>query len=113
MDKAGKLLQERVKMFQEGNSDGIYDLYHSKSDLKKFFHSKEVYKEHFSKLILLSVPESVEFYKILYNNDEVEVLYLEIILNKESGDLNKFYTKTTLKEENGSLKIMCEKRESC
>lgn len=113
MEQAGKLLLDRIRMYQEGNSDGIYDLYHSESDFKKFFNTKEVYSEHFSKLILSGVPESIEFYKILYNNDSVEVLYLEVVFDKENGDYKKYYTKTILKEEQGSLKIVREIRESC
>ncbi len=112
MIKAEELLKKRVEYFNDRDFESIYNIYSKESELKQFFCTKESYKEHFFKLINHILPESVEIYKVLYNNSSVEILYIEKARDLLKDSIINFYTKTYFILEDNTWKILKEERES-
>ncbi|MCI6475962.1 MAG: hypothetical protein MSA07_09730 [Mucispirillum sp.] len=112
MIKAENILQKRIEYFKNKEYEKIYDIYSLESEFRRYFENKEIYKEHFEKLIDTLVPESVEIYKVLYNNERAEILFLEKLRDLKEDKLINCYSKSYLVLENGSWKILKEIRES-
>lgn len=58
------------------------------------------------------IPESIEIYKVLYNNESAEILFLEKIRDLKENKLVYCYSKSYFVLEEGSWKILKEIRES-
>ena len=92
MIKAENILQKRIEYFKNKEYEKIYDIYSPQSEFRRYFESKDIYKEHFEKLIDTLVPESVEIYKVLYNNESAEILFLEKLREEELEEIRKEYS---------------------
>lgn len=112
MIKAENVLQKRVKYFKNKEYEKIYDIYSIDSDFRRYFETSEKYGEHFSSLIETLIPESVEIYKVLYNNESAEILFLEKLRDLKEDKLIYCYSKSYFVLEEGSWKILKEIRES-
>ncbi len=112
MIKAENILQKRIEYFKNKEYEKIYDIYSLESEFRRYFESKEIYKEHFEKLIDTLMPESVEIYKVLYNNESAEILFLEKLRDLKEDKLINCYSKSFFVLEDGSWKILKEIRES-
>ena len=91
MIKAENILQKRIEYFKNKEYEKIYDIYSLESEFRRYFENKEIYKEHFEKLIDTLVPESVEIYKVLYNNliRSIPSNLVAIIFNYKKKDFFK------------------------
>ncbi len=58
------------------------------------------------------IPESIEIYKVLYNNESAEILFLEKLRDLKEDKLIYCYSKSYFVLEEGSWKILKEIRES-
>ena len=58
------------------------------------------------------IPESIEIYKVLYNNESAEILFLEKLRDLKENKLIYCYSKSYFVLEEGSWKILKEIRES-
>ncbi len=112
MIKVEDILKNRVTYFKNKDFESIYDIYSRESEFKQYFSSKEMYKDHFFKLIELISPVSVEIYKVLYNNERAEVLYLEKAEHIENNTTVFYYSKAYFVLEDNIWKIEREERES-
>lgn len=112
MIKAENILQKRIEYFKNKEYEKIYDIYSLESEFRRYFESKEIYKEHFEKLIDTLVPESVEIYKVLYNNEWAEILFVENVRSLEDDVIITYYVKAFFQQENGQWKLQQEQRET-
>lgn len=112
MTKAENVLQKRVEYFKNKEYKKIYDIYSTGSDFRSYFETCDKYGEHFNSLIETLMPESVEIYKVLYNNDSAEILFLEKLRDLKEDKLIYCYSKSYFVLEEGSWKILKEIRES-
>lgn len=112
MIKAENILQKRVEYFKNKEYKKIYDIYSTGSEFRRYFETSDKYGEHFNNLIETLMPESVEIYKILYNNESAEILFLEKIRDLKEDKLIHCYSKSYFVLEEGSWKILKEIRES-
>lgn len=113
MEEIKNILIKRADDFRKGDYKSVFDLYAPDSDFRRFFPDEISYGEHFSKLIRLNLPESIEIYKVLADNNTAEVLYTEKIKSLESGCITIYYSKTEFERFDMSWKIVREKREAC
>ena len=90
----------------------IYDIYSAESEFRRYFETKDSYGEHFNNLIETFIPESIEIYKVLYNNESAEILFLEKLRDLKENKLIYCYSKSYFVLEEGSWKILKEIRES-
>ena len=58
------------------------------------------------------MPESIEIYKVLYNSESAEILFLEKLRDLKEDKLIYCYSKSYFVLEEGSWKILKEIRES-
>lgn len=112
MNSIEEIIKERIKYFNNKEYEKIYDIYSTSSEFKKFFPEIEIYREHFFKLIELFLPVSVEIYKVLYNNDWAEILFVENVRNLEEDIIITYYVKAFFQKENGQWKLQQEQRET-
>lgn len=112
MIKAENILQNRLEYFKNKEYEKIYDIYSCNSDFRQFFENSEKYKEHFNGLIEIFMPETIEIYKVLYNNESAEILFLEKVRDLKEDKLVYYYSKSYFVLEEGSWKILKEIRES-
>ena len=111
MDKIEKIIEQRIEYFNNKDYEKIYDIYSIQSQFRQFFPEKDDYKEHFFKLIEIFLPVSIEIYKVLYNNEVAEILFLEKIKNLEEENVVSYYVKANFAREEGLWKIVKEERE--
>lgn len=112
MIEAEKILQNRLEYFKNKDYKKIYDIYSHSSEFCHFFENSEKYGEHFSGLIEIFMPESIEIYKVLHNEESAEILFLEKVRDIKEDKLVYYYSKTYFVLEEGSWKILKEIRES-
>ncbi len=112
MIKPENILQKRLEYFKNKEYEKIYDIYSVDSEFRRYFETKESYGEHFNNLIETFIPESVEIYKVLYNNESAEILFLEKLRDIKEDKLICCYSKSYFVLEEGSWKILKEIRES-
>lgn len=112
MNKIEEIITERINHFKNKDYEKIYDIYSDESEFKQFFPAIDVYKEHFFKLIEIFLPVSVEIYKVLYNNDYAEILFVENVESLEDNVIITYYVKAFFLKENGVWKLQKEQRET-
>lgn len=112
MNSIEEIIKERINYFNNKEYEKIYDIYSTSSEFKQFFPEIEVYREHFFKLIELFLPVSVEIYKVLYNNEWAEILFVENVRNLEDDVIITYYVKAFFQKENGKWKLQQEQRET-
>lgn len=112
MIKAENILQNRLEYFKNKDYEKIYDIYSNNSEFRKYFENSQQYGRHFENLIDLFMPESIEIYKVLYNNDNAEILFLEKVKDLKENKLINCYSKSYFVLEDGKWKILKEVRES-
>lgn len=112
MIKAENVLQKRLEYFKRREYEKIYETYSSTSEFRKHFESAEQYGRHFTNLIKILEPESIEIYKVLYDNTGAEVLFLEKLRDLQENKLINCYVKSYFVLEDGCWKIIKETRES-
>ncbi len=106
------ILKNRINFFQNKECEKIYEIYGMNSDFHNFFENINNYREHFEKLTEKFMPESVEIYKVLYNKESAEILFLEKVRDLENNQVINYYSKGYFILEEGSWKILKEVRES-
>ena len=112
MNSIEEIIKERINYFNNKEYEKIYDIYSINSEFKQFFPEIEVYREHFFKLIELFLPVSVEIYKVLYNNEWAEILFVENVRSLEDDVIITYYVKAFFQQENGQWKLQHEQRET-
>lgn len=112
MIKAENVLQNRLEYFKSKDYKNIYDIYSYKSEFRRYFETSDKYGEHFNNLIEIFMPESIEIYKVLYNNESAEILFLEKVRDLKEDKLINYYSKSYFVLEEGNWKILKEIRES-
>lgn len=112
MNNIEDIIRERITHFSNKDYEKIYDIYSTDSEFKQFFPEIEVYKEHFFKLIEIFLPVSVEIYKVLYNNEWAEILFVENVRSLEDDVIITYYVKAYFLKENGVWKLQKEYRET-
>lgn len=112
MIKAENILQNRLEYFKNREYVKIYEIYSHNSEFRRHFETVEMYGEHFKSLVEQFIPESIEIYKVLYNNTDAEILFLEKIREIKENKLVNCYAKSYFILENGCWKILKEIRES-
>lgn len=112
MNSIENIIKDRINHFKNKDYEKIYDIYSIDSEFRQFFPSVEVYREHFFKLIEVVSPVNVEIYKVLYNNEWAEILFMENVENLEDDDIITYYAKAFFIKEDNVWKIINEKRET-
>lgn len=112
MNSIEEIIKERINYFNNKEYEKIYDIYSIHSEFKQFFPAIEAYREHFFKLIELFLPVSVEIYKVLYNNEWAEILFVENVRSLEDDVIITYYVKAFFQQENGQWKLQQEQRET-
>ena len=112
MNSIEEIIKERINYFNNKEYEKIYYIYSINSEFKQFFPEIEAYREHFFKLIELFLPVSVEIYKVLYNNEWAEILFVENVRSLEDDVIITYYVKAFFQKENGKWKLQQEQRET-
>ena len=112
MNNIENIIKDRINHFKNKDYEKIYDIYSIDSEFRQFFPSVEVYREHFFKLIDIFLPVNVEIYKVLYNNEWAEILFVENVRSLEDDVIITYYVKAFFQQENGQWKLQQEQRET-
>lgn len=112
MIKAENILQNRLEYFKNKDYEKIFNIYSHNSEFRSYFENSDKYGEYFNNLVEMFIPESIEIYKVLYNNESAEILFLEKIRDLKENKLVYCYSKSYFVLEEGSWKILKEIRES-
>lgn len=110
MGSISEILIKRFEAFIQNKPDEIYNLYSENSELKSFFPTKDIYYEHFQEIYKQTMPIKIDIVSEHIKGTLAQILSIESFLDSEEGEVI-YYTKTILKKEKNSWKILKEIRE--
>jgi len=103
-----EVIKFRSECFLISDGKGVYSLYSVKSDLRKLFTEKE-FSDHFKMLTKDAEHAGLNVVTETVKGKLAEVKYIEHI--SENGELVTYYSKTVMTREEGTWRILREKRE--